>query len=86
MKKSAFLLVFGVTFSTCFGPGCHLAPKPPKTPKRVSKMIPQSMKNHTGNQKNSLSNLHKLLHYILHLENKSSEPVGTRPGGMRVAL
>ena len=53
---------------------------------KVSKMIPQSMKNHTGNQKNSLSNLHKLLHYILHLENKSSEPVGTRPGGMRVAL
>ena len=47
---------------------------------------PPKPKNHTGNQKNSHTNLHKQLHYILHLEKKSSEPVGTRPGGMRVAL
>ena len=53
---------------------------------KVSKMSPRSLKKHTGNQKNNHANLHKQLHYILHLENISSEPVGTRPGGMRVAL
>ena len=86
MKKCRFLLVLGVTFSSFFGPGCHLAPEPPKTPTKVSKMTPHSLNNHTGNQKNNHANLHKQLQYILHLEKHFSEPVGARPGGMRVAL
>ena len=89
MKTEHIFLVFGITFSTFFGPGCHLAPKPPKTQKRCPKGLqndPTKLKKNTDNQKKRHANLHKHLHYILHLENKSSEPIGTRPGGMRVAL
>ena len=54
VKMESSFLVFGVTFSTFFGPGCHLAPKPPKTRKRYPKGFqndpPKPQKN-ADNQK-----------------------------------
>ena len=45
MKTEYFFFVFGVTFSTFFGPGCHLAPKPPKTRKGIQKVFKMTLQS-----------------------------------------